>query len=231
MGWNTLSLQSRESLLSFYWDRGESRLDLLIPQVSEAEEAPATCFKLISNHRQRYEQPDKQDRCIPPPPPPPPPKRRIFVDAQQRSCRMAANFFVSPAWVHKFLWFSPLQSGRSWRVEPSLTLRTDNLLHKPSVLCCLSTRAECMDYWCQQRASKAWHMARTHQSHMLHDPPSSSVRRVEYCRFRRRLLQRFSGDSLFLAHHPPTPELWFHTACLTVNTRVFLSMLRNACMD
>lgn len=130
---------------------------------------------------------------------------------------MLQNGCKTPAWVCKFLWFSPLQSVRSWRVEPNLTLRTDNLLHKPSVLCCLSTRAECMDYWCQQRASKTWHMARTHQSHMLHDPPSSFIRRVEYFRFCCRLLQRFSGNFLFLAHKPPPQSFDFtqHASQLT----------------
>lgn len=66
-------------------------------------------------------------------------------------------------------------------------------------------------------------MARTHQSHMPHDPPSSFIRRVEYFRFCSRLLQRFSGDSLFLAHKPPLQSFDF-TQCASQLTCMYFGV-------
>lgn len=157
VGWSTLPL--RGSPLSFYWDRGESRLYLLIPRVSVVEETPAACFKAISDISfSVINSKTNMKRFL---------KNRFSLKVYIWMCNNALERWQ----ISVFSTVNVHLSVRSCRVEPNPTLRTDNLLHKPSVLCCLSTRAECMDYWWQHRASKAWHMARTTVTHVP-VPPS-----------------------------------------------------------
>lgn len=108
-----------------------------------------------------------------------------------------------------FLWVFPsCHSVRSWSVDPNPTLRPDTLLHKPSVCCCLSTRAACMDYWWQHIASEGMaHGKDTPVTHAASNHPVEYFRAHSFCC--KYLV--FSGDSLFLCTQPQLPVPTIHS--------------------
>ncbi len=156
-----------------YWDRGESRLCSLIPSGQrgwgDAGDIFQTHFKtavgLISNKTNMKDV--KAYSGFP-----------LKVCFCMHRCCMDETLFVSPDSCARSCCFLPsCQSVRSWRVGPNPTLRPDTLLHKPSVLCCPSTRAGCMDYWCLHRANKArtWQGHTSHTCCMIHLLPAADI--------------------------------------------------------
>lgn len=113
----------------------------------------------------------------------------LFLLCKQFDVHLLVGFFFLPS----------CQSVRSWRVDPIPTPRADTLLHKPSMLCCLSTRAGCMDYWCQHRAGMAAPVTHTARSTCF-----KPLRRIFQIRF--FLLQIFGGDSPLFMHTTTAPS-------------------------
>lgn len=156
-----------------YWERRESRLYSLIPSGQrgwgDAGDIFQTHFKtavsLISNKTNTKDVKAYSTFSL----------KVCFCTHR---CCTDENVFVSPDLCARSCCFLPsCQSVKSWRVDPNPTLRPDTLLHKPSVLCCLSTWAGCMDYWCLHRANKA-HTWQGHTSHtccIIHLLPATDV--------------------------------------------------------